>query len=68
MFDNDDDTAWNFPQDDVESEFLIYELIDGAAETIDFHNASAFVKLSWILCVTRFTVVDNSIEEDNDVG
>lgn len=66
MFDDDcSDTSWNYPSDDVESEYLIFELIDGAAAEIDFANAPPFVKLSWILCVTRFTVVDDDLTVDD---
>lgn len=57
-------TDWNFPSDDVESEYLHFSLIDDAAQAVDFHHASALVKVAWIFCVTKYPVYRDDDPEE----
>lgn len=45
--------------DDVDSEYLDFDLVDGAVSVIDFPNASNFTKLAWILMICQRVVVES---------
>lgn len=59
MNDDTSDTSWDYPQNDVELEYVCWAAVEEASRKFDFFTEGPLNKLAWTLFATKYIIVQD---------